>query len=192
MKKVIPTVCTVLAVSLAFQSCTQKTDADGQSENSLTESRMETMEGVPQNAGKAAEEAKDAAKLAVVAAKLAVCSAAQKDKEAAAQMARKADTAAQLAHENIIAANAEIDVAVNENARKVEELAKKAVAATGDAAPKTEASIETGIQSDSDAAKKAALSAQKSRDQGLRGNGRYKSGCGNRREANMGKRNELI
>ena len=106
-------------------------------------------------------EAHNAAKMSVMAAKLAVCSEAQKDKEAAAQMAARADVAAKQAQSRIVEANAKIDLAVNENARKAQDLVKEAVKATSEAARETSASLKAGLESDASAAKNAADSAQK-------------------------------
>ena len=58
-------------------------------------------------------------------------------------------------------ANAEIDLAVNENARKAQDLVEEAVAATGQAARETNASLKAGMESDVAAAKNAADSAQR-------------------------------
>ena len=166
MKKTIYTVATALAFTLAIQGCTQKTGSDDGAECSASGNDemgdvQQSMDGAKHAAGKAALEAHNAARMAVIAAKLAVCSETQKDKEAAAQMAMTAEAAAKEAQVKILNANAKIDLAGNENARKAEDFVKEAVAATGKAVRATNASLKAGLESDAAAAKQAADAAQK-------------------------------
>tara|TARA_R110001606_G_scaffold30206_6_gene93598 strand:- start:1806 stop:2453 length:648 start_codon:yes stop_codon:yes gene_type:complete len=166
MKKTISTIATALVLSLSIQGCTQKTESDDGAECSTAENdamgdAQQSMDDAKHAASKAAVEAHNAARMSVTAAKLAVCSEAQKDKEAAAQMAITTEAAAKRAQARISVANSKLDLAVNENARKAEDLVKEAVAAASGAVIETNASLMAGLESDKVAAKKAAESAQK-------------------------------
>ncbi len=161
MKKTISTVGAALTVLMSIQGCTQKAESDDRLESGASETgAMEDMADMTP-AGTAAREANDDAKMAVIAAKLAVCSEQQSDKEAAALMAAKAEATVKRAEAHIMGANAKVDTAVNENAKKAEELVKTAVATASEATRKANESMKAGLQSDVDAAKEAALSAQK-------------------------------
>ncbi len=166
MTKTISTIATALVLSLAIQGCTQKTDSGEKAECVASEDdgmgeAQQSMDDAKHAAGIAALEAHDAARMSVMAAKLAVCSEAQKDKEAAAQMAINAEAAAKRAQTKILTANSKLDLAANENARKAQDLVKEAVTATGEAVRETNASLMAGLEADTAAAKKAADSAQK-------------------------------
>ncbi len=130
------------------------------SENDVMGEAQQNIDDAKHDASKAALEAHNAARMSVTAAKLAVCSEAQKDKEAAAQMAINTEAAVKQAQAKILVANAKLDLAVNENARKAQELVKEAVAVTGQAVLETNASVMAGLESDTAAAKEAADSAQ--------------------------------
>lgn len=165
MNKRISTVATVLALSLTIQGCTPKAENDDQAECATSEydaldDARGSMDAAAHDASKAALEAHDAARMAVMAAKLAVCSEAQKDKEAAAQMAISVEAAAKRAQAKILTANSKLDLAANENARKAQDLMKEAVTAAGEAVRETDASLMAGLEGDTAAAKKAADSAQ--------------------------------
>jgi len=166
MNKTISTVATVLALSLTIQGCTPKAENDDQAECATSEydaldDAGGSIDAAVHDASKAALEAHDAARMAVMAAKLAVCSEAQKDKEAAAQMAINAEAAAKRAQARIAMANSQLDLTTHENARKASDLVEQAVTATGAAVRETNVSLMAGLESDAGAAKQAAEAAQK-------------------------------
>lgn len=159
----------LVGASLVIHGCSQqnepKREADKQlSASDAKDAAKQRLTNAGQSAEVAAAEVVQAARLSVMAAKLAVASTAQKDKQAAMELASETEAAANRAERRIRVTNSEIVGAVNENAKKAESLARASVAASRDALAKTKASVEAGAKSDAAAAKAAAIEAELAAD----------------------------
>ena len=166
MKKSGFSVAILVGASLIAIGCNQQADPESELEKEASVAgakytAKEHLTKALQSGETAADEGVQAAKLSVTAAKLAVASSAQKDKEAAVELASKAESAAKRAEERIMAANSDSGGAINKNVKKAKLLAKSSVAATGEALAKAKASVEAGAKPDAAAAKAAALEAEK-------------------------------